>query len=335
MLVRFVPRTILFTLIALAALVSQTLVLNLVAATPPADLGLPSGTEVEVRLMDELTTENAEPGDTFTATLMRSVVVNGRRIVARDTTVQGRVVEAVSSGRLKRPASITLELTHAGQRTLVTEPLTLDGKSHKGRNIALIGGGTGAGAILGGVAGGKKGSIIGGLIGAGAGTVTAYMTGKNELVLPVEMALTFVAGGTATAAPQGEPEPSYEAPRTRTRTRTRRRRETSTRRRSSQGSVEVIFSGSDRQIIEDYIWEHGSGLPPGLAKKDRLPPGLERQLRRNGQLPPGLQKRLSPFPHALEAQMGRLPRGHRRVFLGKRALILTAANVIIDIFHVR
>ena len=76
----------------------------------------------------------------------------------------------------------------------------LDGKSHKGRNVALIGGGAGAGAILGGVAGGKKGSIIGGLIGAGAGTATAYMTGKNELVLPVEMALTFVAGGTATAA---------------------------------------------------------------------------------------------------------------------------------------
>ena len=331
--VRFIPRTILFTLIALAILVSQTFVLNLAAATPPADLGLPSGTEVEVRLMDELTTENAEPGDTFTATLMRSVVVNGRRFVARNTTVQGRVVEAVSSGRLKRPASITLELTHAGQRRLGTEPLMLDGKSHKGRNVALIGGGAGAGAILDGVAGGKKGSIIGGLIGAGAGTATAYMTGKNELVLPVEMALTFVAGGTATAAaPQGEPEPSYEAPRTRTRT---SRREHSTRRGSPRGSVEVIFSGQDREIIEDYVWEHGTGLPPGLAKKDRLSPGLERQLRRNGQLPPGLQKRLSPFPRALEAQLGRLPRGHHRVFLGKRALILTAANVIMDIFHVR
>ena len=330
---RFVSRTILFTIITLAALASQAFVLNLVAATPPRDLGLPSGTEVEVRLMDELTTENAEPGDTFTATLMRSVVVNGRRVVARDTTVQGRVVEAVSSGRLKRPASITLELTHAGQRTLVTEPLTLDGKSHKGRNVALIGGGAGAGAILGGVAGGKKASIIGGLIGAGAGTATAYMTGKNELVLPVEMALTFVAGGAATAAaPPQEPEPSYEAPRTRTGT---SRRRTSTRGRSPRGSVEVIFSEQDGEIIEEYVSEHGTGLPPGLARKDRLSPGLERQLRRNGRLPPGLQKRLSPFPHALEAQLGRLPRGHRRVFLGKRALILTAANVIMDIFHVR
>ena len=330
---RFVSRTILFTIITLAALVSQAFVLNLVAATPPRDLRLPSGTEVEVRLMDELTTENAEPGDTFTATLMRSVVVNGRRVVARDTTVQGRVVEAVSSGRLKRPASITLELTHAGQRTLVTEPLTLDGKSHKGRNVALIGGGAGAGAILGGVAGGKKGSIIGGLIGAGAGTATAYMTGKNELVLPVEMALTFVAGGAATAAaPPQEPEPSYEAPKSRART---SRRETSTRGRKSRGSVEVIFSEQDGEIIEEYVSEHGTGLPPGLARKDRLSPGLERQLRRNGRLPPGLQKRLSPFPHALEAKLGRLPRGHRRVFLGKRALILTAANVIMDIFHVR
>ena len=289
---RFVSRTILFPIITLAALVSQAFVLNLVAATPPRDLGLPSGTEVEVRLMDELTTENAEPGDTFTATLMRSVVVNGRRVVARDTTVQGRVVEAVSSGRLKRPASITPELTHAGQRTLVTEPLTLDGKSHKGRNVALIGGGAGAGAILGGVAGGKKGSIIGGLIGAGAGTATAYMTGKNELVLPVEMALTFVAGGAATAAaPPQEPEPSYEAPKSRART---SRRETSTRGRKSRGSVEVIFSEQDREIIEEYVSEHGTGLPPGLARKDRLSPGLERQLRRNGRLPPDLPPVIVP-----------------------------------------
>ena len=35
-------------------------------------------------------------------------------------------------------------------------------------------------------------------------------------------------------------------------------------------------------------------LPPGLAKRDTLPPGLERQLQRNGKLPPGLEKRALP-----------------------------------------
>lgn len=35
-------------------------------------------------------------------------------------------------------------------------------------------------------------------------------------------------------------------------------------------------------------------LPPGLAKRDTLPPGLQRQLERNGKLPPGLEKRALP-----------------------------------------
>ncbi len=40
----------------------------------------------------------------------------------------------------------------------------------------------------------------------------------------------------------------------------------------------------------------GYGLPPGLAKKDHLPPGLQKHLWKRGSLPPGLQKRLGPGP---------------------------------------
>jgi hypothetical protein len=35
-----------------------------------------------------------------------------------------------------------------------------------------------------------------------------------------------------------------------------------------------------------------TGLPPGLAKREELPPGLEMQVEKNGSLPPGLAKRL-------------------------------------------
>lgn len=53
-------------------------------------------------------------------------------------------------------------------------------------------------------------------------------------------------------------------------------------------------------IIEDILGydpvalesDSGGGLPPGLAGRDRLPPGLERQLRETGSLPPGLQRQL-------------------------------------------
>ena len=45
--------------------------------------------------------------------------------------------------------------------------------------------------MLGGSAGGGKGAVIGPLAGAGAGTASAYLTGKQEIVLSSETALTF------------------------------------------------------------------------------------------------------------------------------------------------
>ena len=54
------------------------------------------------------------------------------------------------------------------------------------------------------------------------------------------------------------------------------------------------------QAIRGWYSTSENHLPPGLAKKDRLPPGLEKQLVRNGTLPPGLQKRLYPAPAELE-----------------------------------
>ena len=286
------------------------------AARRTASPSLPEGTELQIRLGDELTTANAEPGDTFTATLLKPVRVNSRTVLPKDATVQGRVVESVSSGRLKRPATITLELTRVGRSRVATEPLRLEGKSHKGRNVVMIGGGTAAGAIIGGLSGGRKGALLGSLIGAGAGTTTAYVTGKKEIVLPVELGLSFVTGARDDGSRNVKKEEEY-AP------------------SNDDGDDDIIFSRRQRKIIVDWVGDHGTGLPPGLAKRDRLPPGLERQLRRNGRLPPGLQRKLRPFPGALEARLPGLPRGHRRVFLGKRALILTAANVILDILDAR
>ena len=54
------------------------------------------------------------------------------------------------------------------------------------------------------------------------------------------------------------------------------------------------------QAIRGWYSTSENHLPSGLAKKDRLPPGLEKQLVRNGTLPPGLQKRLYPAPAELE-----------------------------------
>jgi hypothetical protein len=65
-------------------------------------------------------------------------------------------------------------------------------KKGKGKRTAgFIGGGTGLGLLLGGIAGGGRGAAIGGLAGAGAGTIGAGATGNKDLVIPAESIVRF------------------------------------------------------------------------------------------------------------------------------------------------
>jgi hypothetical protein len=54
------------------------------------------------------------------------------------------------------------------------------GSMSKKEKVVSIGGGAAAGAIIGGLLGGKKGAVLGGLLGAGAGTGYVYIKGKRE-----------------------------------------------------------------------------------------------------------------------------------------------------------
>ena len=292
-----------------------------------ASLAVPAGTEIKVRLNTPLDTGEAQAGQSFTGTLAEPVVAGGKTLMSKGAAVRGKVVEAVSSGRLKRPASITLVLT-----SVSTAPLTIDGKSHLLRNVALIGGGTAAGAIIGGATGGKKGAAIGAAVGAGAGTATAFLTGKNEIALPAEMVLPFVAGSTpAASAPASTARSGQNAT-------SAAKSGESYRDVGSRSGVErvadqavAIFTDRDRQLIHGY-YQGGKGLPPGLVKRGgNLPPGLAKQLRKNGTLPPGLQKKVEPFPDDLSRQLTPLRSGLSRVMVAGKAMILDRNHKILDL----
>ncbi len=285
---------------------------------------IPAGTIIHIRMIDELDTGRNRSGDAFRASLARPIVVDGRSVAAKDALVRGKVTEVVDSGRLKRPASLTLELTQvalANGRTvaLETSPYKLDGKSHALRNATLIGGSAAAGAVLGGVAAGQKGAVIGSAVGAGAGTATAYLTGKQEIVVPVEtnLQLTTSKNSLVGERPQGDS----------------RERANSAVAHDNDGhdDSDWVFSKRDRRTIRDYFRNRHNNLPPGLAKRGgNLPPGLEKQLQRNGKLPPGLQKRVEPFPRDLEIQLPRISERIRRVILGRHVMLLDDADTILD-----
>jgi hypothetical protein len=96
--------------------------------------------------------------------------------------------------------------------------------------------------------------------------------------------------------------------------------------------AERVFTRQEQTIIRDWFRTNRSGLPPGLAKRERLPPGLERQLQKNGKLPPGLEKKLHPFPPELETRLRILPTGYRRVVIGRNIILLNEeAGLIYDI----
>jgi hypothetical protein len=106
---------------------------------------------------------------------------------------------------------------------------------------------------------------------------------------------------------------------------------------SQDAAPAVVFAEQDQRILRDWVRATPAGrLPPGLAQRGDLPPGLQKQLQRKGTLPPGLQKRISPFPPELANRLRPLPPGCNcdRVFLDGRALIVSrGANTILDVVN--
>ena len=80
------------------------------------------------------------------------------------------------------------------------------------------------------------------------------------------------------------------------------------------------------RVIHEY---QRAGLPPGLAKRQSLPPGLEKQLRERGELPPGLQKRWVGVPGNLSARLPPMPPYYHRYFAGDDLVVVdTRDNTI-------
>ena len=96
------------------------------------------------------------------------------------------------------------------------------------------------------------------------------------------------------------------------------------------------YSDHDRDSIRDWYHDRDRDhhLPPGLAKRDQLPPGLERQLRVRGTLPPGLRKKMMPCPEEVERRLPPPPRGFVHVFVGGHVVLVNRSTfMVMDIIH--
>jgi hypothetical protein len=179
-----------------AVLLAAVLGLGATRATDRSDpMTVPELTAIHVTLDQAVSSSRNRPGDHFDATVSRAVVIDGKTVIPQGARAEGLVVDAKHSGRLKDRARLQLALQSVAVNGQTYDIRTASsarvGGNHKKRNWAWIGGGAGAGALVGAVAGGGEGALIGGPVGAAAGTTVALVTGKKDIKLRPETPLTF------------------------------------------------------------------------------------------------------------------------------------------------
>ena len=100
--------------------------------------------------------------------------------------------------------------------------------------------------------------------------------------------------------------------------------------KARRDDVVVIDREGHRRVVREYYTSNA--LPPGLAKRQSLPPGLQKQLRERGTLPPGLQQQLTLVPPALGGRLPGVPAYYTRYFAGRDLLVVdTRTNRIVSI----
>jgi hypothetical protein len=145
-----------------------------------------------VTVTEQLSASKNNVGDGFTGVLAAPVKSSGGATVfPRGAHVVGTVVAAKGRGKFKGAGALGIAVTSISGTPVSTSSYEKEEKGKGKRTAGFIGGGTGGGALIGGLAGGGKGALIGGLIGAGAGTAGAAFTGNKDVVIPSESTVSF------------------------------------------------------------------------------------------------------------------------------------------------
>jgi len=185
------------------------------AAAPDAT-ALPVGTAIRMKLETPLSTTTNKYGDHFGGRVVEAVMLNGKTIIPVGAALEGQVIRADQSRRIRgtptldlRPTLITLpdgqkyainaSIVDTSDRALnVNDEGEIKGAGRDRADWVETGVGTALGTGIGAAAGGLKGAVIGGTIGAGvtmihwlSKTRSAQVPAGTELIMelsrPMEM----------------------------------------------------------------------------------------------------------------------------------------------------
>ena len=163
----------------------------------PASQGLtiPSGTEINIRMIDSVNSETARLGQTFQASLDEPVMVNGQEVIPRGADVVTKLVNDQQSGKIQGRTVLTLALStitvNGYPRDVNSTDVQTASGSRGARTAKVVGGTAALGAIIGAIAGGGKGAAIGAGSGAAVGAGAEVLTCGQKVKIPSETRLVF------------------------------------------------------------------------------------------------------------------------------------------------
>jgi hypothetical protein len=155
------------------------------ASLPRPVFEVPAGSLLAVIVQTGLSSETSQPEDRVEAHLAHDLLVNNTIVARAGSAVRGRVTAAVPSGRVKTRARLafvfdTIVVEGGAEQPIETQGIDITADDTHKRDALTIGGGAGAGALIGAIVDGGKGAGLGALIGAGAGTgVVLIDKGRN------------------------------------------------------------------------------------------------------------------------------------------------------------
>ena len=162
---------------------------------PSVSVQVPAGTELAIRIDQRISVKTSQAGDHFNGNVVEPVSTNGTVVIPNGTPVSGRVVEAHHGGHFRGRSVLELRLTamtlNGYEYPLDTHDTVRSQKGKGRRSAGIIGGMTGAGMLIGGLATGGVGLAIGAAAGAGGGTAIAGATGNHNLDIPAESIVHF------------------------------------------------------------------------------------------------------------------------------------------------
>jgi hypothetical protein len=178
-----------------------------------ADITVPAGTQIPLKLAQGISTKSAKVGDAVYAQTVFPITANDRIVIPAGTYVQGRISEIKRPGRVKGRAEFLMHFTtmifHSGytvmlpgavenlpgseKQTVKDKEGTIQQDGTKGKDAGTVAKTAGEGAVVGAIVDrGIRGAGIGGGAGAAVGLASVLLTRGPEVHLPAGTSVLIV-----------------------------------------------------------------------------------------------------------------------------------------------